>query len=110
MEMFADDLTAYIDNSIQIHIWKAGLAEWKIGSGLEMTVNKSILWSINIKQEWVRYSTNERVLRDYLTSTEKDKKEVAQQYIINIEDWSKKKASIWLSSTRKAAVWNSVIG
>ena len=108
MDMFADDLTAYISSEDDCNAWSVILERWKQWTGLECSKEKSVLWSPAIQSTKWRSSTMERVLGVWLCTTVSDVRQVVDAYIDTIA----KKVGSWgtkLPEISKAKVWNGVM-
>lgn len=93
MDMFADDLTAYVGSKQDLIQWHQCLIAWQQVSGLEWSKDKSVLWSL---QQWksqspFKWVTTERVLVVFLYCTDQKRDKVAQDYIVKL----KAKVTAW---------------
>src|SRR5689334_8035381 len=109
LDMFADDLTAYIGSLEDIRKWLLTLAEWHEISGLEVAKDKSGLWSVKWTSSEIRSIDSERVLGTFLTKEDSQRllrgKDFIEGIQIKCKSWT-----LFCSLTGKSAIWNSVIG
>ena len=110
IDMFADDLTAYISNSSQILTWADLLKAWELASGLGPNFDKSSLFSRSFQHSSpFRKTSRERVLGDWIYDSEDDRKWVIQNFAKYLAD-KYRSWNLRLPTSSKAVVWNSVMG
>lgn len=70
LEMFADDLTAFVGSLDDIQLWIIALAEWRDITGLGIAKEKCGLWRPNLRSDSFISVEVERVLGVFLCSSD----------------------------------------